>query len=64
MRKKWKDFLGAVSIVSIGFLAVLIIRPPKLDAIVKTNDPKLYVPLLCLAFVLFVLIAWRGLRNQ
>ena len=63
MPKHWKDLLIAIAIVLLGALVALIFRPPKYDAIVKANDPKLYVPLFVLMGAILVAIIYRSSRE-
>ncbi len=59
-----KDLLKAIGAVVLVALGALVFRPPKLDAIVKANNPKLYVPLLSLASVILVAIIFRANRKR
>ncbi len=60
---KWKALLAAIGIASTAFLLAMIFRPPKFDAAMKYNPPRLYIPAFILIFVLYVLIIWRGIRK-
>ncbi len=59
-----KDLLKAVSAVVLVVLGAVVFRPPRLDAIVKANNPKLYVPLLSLAGVILVAIIFSANRKR
>ena len=59
-----KDSLKAVGIVVAIFLIGLALRVGKFDLAMSTNDPRLFIPVLAVIFVLMVGIAWRSFHNQ
>ena len=60
----WKALIAAIGIVSMGFLLAVIFRPPKFDAVVRFNSPRVYIPLFIVLFVFFVVVIWRDLSKR
>ena len=61
---KWLvDLLKAIVGVSVLFFGLLLIKYPKLDAVMKANPPRIYIPLFAVLFVFLVLRAWMSSRK-
>ena len=60
---RWKALLAAIGIVSGIAVLAIVIRPPKIDALVKYNLPSVYIPTLTVIFVFLIIVICRGLRK-
>jgi hypothetical protein len=60
---RWKALLAAIGIVSGIAVLAIVIRPPKIDALIKYNPPSAYVPTLTVIFLFLIIVMWRGLRK-
>jgi hypothetical protein len=59
----WKALLTAIGVVSGIAVLAIVIRPPKIDVLLKYNPPSVYIPTLTVIFAFFIIAMWRGLRK-
>jgi hypothetical protein len=57
---RWRDLLIATLSVAVGVAFAMLVRPPKFDAIMKYNEPRLYVPMFMLMGVTLIAIIYRS----
>jgi predicted neutral ceramidase superfamily lipid hydrolase len=59
----WKALLAAIGTALVILFLVVVLSPPKFDALIKYNSPSVYVLTLALVFLFMIVIFWKELRK-